>query len=168
MAHFHKKLILIVILHIFTIVPIAAQKTSTDVNATIDPASQAFIIENIDEANRHQIIANDEILNLLKPTLEDLDSNKRRTGKTVYRVQVFSDNHGEKSRTEGEKKKRAVQRRFPDYPISLGWDSPYWKVKVGIFQSQSDAQEAANQIKRAFPSFSREIHVIRDRVKTQN
>lgn len=128
------------------------------------------IVDHLRKSGRHVIIGSDELIDLLSPDENDgSDTEKKRsTMRTVFRVQVFSDNKGERSRDEGEKKKRAVQRRFPEYPVSLGWDSPYWKVKVGIFNSHDEAAEAAARIKKAFPSYAREVHVIRDRVRTSN
>lgn len=137
---------------------------------TPEAAPQPPIVNHITEANRNVIKTTPEILNLLNSSAsgENIDERRRSSMRTVYRVQVFSDNHGERSRSEGERKRFAVQRRFPDYPVALGWDSPYWKVKVGIFSSHAEAAEAAAAIKKAFPAYAREIHVIRDRVKISN
>lgn len=129
----------------------------------------ANIVEHIKDSDHHEIIASDDILKLLDFKSSDsgsaVEEKKGTAMRTVYRVQVFSDNNGERSRSEGEKKRRAVQSRFPEYPCSLGWHTPYWKVKVGIFTTQAEAAEAASKIKRAFPSYAKEIHVIRDRMK---
>lgn len=133
------------------------------------PSTSAPIIEHIEKSNRHTLTGSPAILELLNIEEESNVSEKRRPAmRTVYRVQVFSDNKGERSRTEGEKKQRAVQSKFPDYPVALGWSSPYWKVKVGIFQTQEEASEAASKLKKAFPAYAREIHVIRDRIKIAN
>lgn len=133
-------------------------------------APQTGIVDHIKEAGHHEVMAPDDILKLLEfnkasGTATPAEEKRGTAMRTVYRVQVFSDNNGERSRSEGEKKRRAVQSRFPDYPCSLGWHTPYWKVKVGIFTTQAEASEAAAKIKRAFPSYAKEIHVIRDRMK---
>lgn len=158
MISFRKRILLAVpltaLLYFVGVMPVSAQ----------EPA--VTIVDHINDG-RHMMVGPDELLNLLAP--DDSSADKKRSSmRTVYRVQVFSDNKGERSRDEGEKKKRAVQRRFPEYPVSLGWDSPYWKVKVGIFSSNAEAAEAAEKIKKAFPAYSREVHVIRDRVRTTN
>lgn len=148
-----------------------AGSISAALNAqTPEVAPTPPIVGHITASQRNVIQASPEILNLLNPSAsgENMDERRRSSMRTVYRVQVFSDNHGERSRSEGERKKFAVQRRFPDYPVALGWDSPYWKVKVGIFSSHAEATEAAARIKKAFPAYAREIHVIRDRVKISN
>lgn len=127
------------------------------------------IAGQINGSGHHSVEAPDEILKLLLPGEEDAEEEttvrKGPAMRTVYRVQVFSDSKGERSRAEGEKKRRAVQSRFPEYQCSLGWHTPYWKVKVGIFSTQSEAAAAAEKIKRAFPAYAREVHVIRDRMK---
>jgi hypothetical protein len=88
--------------------------------------------------------------------------------RTYFRVQVFSDSKGERSRQEGLRKRSAVARRFTDYPIELKWDSPYWQLRVGKFETREDADEAAAEIKKAFPSYSKEIHVVRQRMKVDD
>lgn len=137
---------------------------------TAQEAGAPSVVDHITESGKHVIVMSPDLENLLKNTGGDevQADKKRSTTRLVYRVQVFSDNRGERSKTEGEKKKRIVQRRFPEYPTTLGWDTPYWKVKVGVFSTQAEASEAAAVIRKAFPSFAREIHVVRERMKVNN
>ena len=44
------------------------------------------------------------------------------------------------------------------------YTSPYWRLKVGDFRTQREAQAAVDQIRQAFPSYGKEIRVVRDRV----
>ena len=122
------------------------------------------IVDHIKDGGRHQLVMTDSVAMLLKPitNVEQLNSGRMRT---YFRVQVFSDSKGERSRQEGLRKRSAVARRFTDYPIELKWDSPYWQLRVGKFETREDADEAANEIKKAFPSYSKEIHVVRQRMK---
>ncbi len=81
-----------------------------------------------------------------------------------YRVQVFSDNNPRTAKSEAANKKRAIDSRFPHYQTYVNYTSPYWRLRVGDFRTQKEAAEAADELRRAFPAYSKEIRVVRDRV----
>lgn len=130
---------------------------------------KAPIVDHIDKSGQHQMVLPDEIMNLLQPETDTRQNDKRVSShRTVYRVQVYFGSRGERSRSESEKKKRAIERRFPEYQVSVKFDSPNWRVLAGIFSSSEEAQAAAVKIKRAFPASASEVHVVKDRVKVTN
>lgn len=88
-------------------------------------------------------------------------STRRMTG---YRVQVFSDNNTRTAKNEARSKSRNISARFPQYRTYVMYNSPYWRLKVGDFRTRQEADEAAEQIRRAFPAYSKEIRVVRDKV----
>lgn len=81
-----------------------------------------------------------------------------------YRVQIFSDNNARTAKNEARTKARAIADAFPQYPTYVIFSSPYWRLKVGDFKTQEEAEVAATQIKRAFPAYAHEIRVVRDRI----
>lgn len=81
-----------------------------------------------------------------------------------YRVQVFSDNNPRTAKAEAGRKKRLVDSRFPQYQTRVSYNSPYWRVRVGDFRTQQEANSAADELRRAFPTYSKEIRVVRDRI----
>lgn len=81
-----------------------------------------------------------------------------------YRVQVFSDNNSRTAKNEAKSKQRTIAQRFPQYQTYVMYTSPYWRLKVGDFRSQHEANSAAAELRRAFPAYSKEIRVVRDRV----
>ncbi len=86
-------------------------------------------------------------------------------GRTVgYRVQVFSDNNSRTAKNEARSKSRDISSRFPQYRTYVMYTSPYWRLKVGDFRTQHEANEAAEELRRAFPAYSKEIRVVRDRI----
>lgn len=86
-------------------------------------------------------------------------------GRTVgYRVQVFSDNNSRTAKNEARSKSRDIASRFPQYRTYVMYTSPYWRLKVGDFRTQHEANEAAEELRRAFPAYSKEIRVVRDRI----
>lgn len=81
-----------------------------------------------------------------------------------YRVQVFSDNNTRTAKNEARTKARQVSARFPHLSTYVKYTSPYWRLKVGDFRSRQEADEVADQLRKAFPAFSKEIRVVRDRI----
>ena len=85
-------------------------------------------------------------------------------GKIVgYRVQIYADNNVRTAKSEARIRERAVGRAFP-YNTYVTYSSPYWRLRVGDFRTQEDAQKAAAAIRRTFPRYAREVRVVRDHV----
>jgi hypothetical protein len=86
-------------------------------------------------------------------------------GKTVgYRVQVYADNNVRSAKSEARNRERAVSSAFPQHATYVSYASPYWRLRVGDFRSQYDAEKAAAEIRKTFPRYAREVRVVRDRI----
>lgn len=81
-----------------------------------------------------------------------------------YRVQVFSDNNAATAQNEARAKARAIGDAMPQYHTYVTFEAPFWRLRVGDFRSRHDAEDAADEVKRLFPRYSREVRVVRDRV----
>ncbi len=93
---------------------------------------------------------------------------RTKGGKTVgYRVQVYADNNARSAKTEARQRERAVGQAFPDLGTYVSYVSPYWRLRVGDFKSQYDAEKAASDLRRAFPRYAREVRVVRDRINVR-
>ena len=85
-----------------------------------------------------------------------------RTG--GYRIQIFADNNPRTAKNEARTRARNVASRFEQYPSYVEYKAPYWRTRIGNFRTHDEAQRAAAEIKEAFPGYSREIRVVRDRI----
>lgn len=81
-----------------------------------------------------------------------------------YRVQVFSDNNVRTAKGEARTKAQAISERFPHYRTYVVYQSPYWRLKVGDFPTMTEAETAADEIKKAFPTYAREVRIVKDRI----
>lgn len=110
-----------------------------------------------------------------EPVIEDAEVHEQESmvvhtkgGKTVgYRVQVYADNNARSAKTEARQRERAVGQAFPDLGTYVSYVSPYWRLRVGDFKSQYDAEKAASDLRRAFPRYAREVRVVRDRINVR-
>lgn len=92
----------------------------------------------------------------------------RSKGRIVgYRVQIYADNNVRVAKGEARQRERAVGRRFPAYMTYVAYASPYWRLRVGDFRTQAEAEKAATEIRHAFPGYAREVRVVRDRINAR-
>lgn len=130
------------------------------------------IVEHIVSAGDNSISQPESISRLLiridpeelKSQLETETSGAQRQRSSGWRIQVFSDSNQRTAKGEARAKSRNISSRFPQYRTYVTYNSPYWRLRVGDFQSQAEANEAAEELKRAFPSYAKEIRVVRDRI----
>ena len=94
-------------------------------------------------------------------------SQKVRSKGVGYRVQVFADNNARSAKTEARQREKSISGAFPQYSTYVTYASPFWRLRVGDFKSQYDADKAAAEIKRQFPGYAREVRVVRDRVNVK-
>lgn len=88
--------------------------------------------------------------------------------KTVgYRIQVFSDGRNQSS-LEARAKARgsAILGKFPKYrgQVYTYSNSPNWYTRVGNFQNQSEAGNALDELKKAFPNYASEMRIVKTQI----
>lgn len=82
-----------------------------------------------------------------------------------YRVQIFSGNDQRKSKNEAYYKQGLMRNMFPNVPTFVSFNAPFWKLRAGNYKTYGEAAHAMSEIKSAFPSFGKEIYIVRDMVK---
>ncbi|MDE7144926.1 MAG: SPOR domain-containing protein [Duncaniella sp.] len=138
-------------------------------NADVEPTST--IVDHITIGTKNVITQPEKLAQRLFPgtEIEEVEQkeemqrpvNGRMAG---FRVQVFSDNNARTAKNEARAKQRTISSRFPQYQTYVMYTSPYWRLKVGDFRTQQEANAAADELRKAFPAYSKEIRVVRDRV----
>ncbi len=90
------------------------------------------------------------------------------TGKSYrqqgFRIQIFSDNNVRTAKSNAEYRKRSVEQRLPGVRAYLKYESPYWRVRVGDYRSRSEAENAMQEIRNAFPSYASDLKIVSERV----
>jgi len=82
-----------------------------------------------------------------------------------YRVQVFSGNSPRLSKDEAFKKEKEVNQHFPDVTTYVTYNAPFWRLRVGDYGSHEEAYYMLRQLTNAFPSFGKEMYIVREEVK---
>lgn len=128
------------------------------------PESHQNITDHIREGGNIVVDMPDALLQRIQYVAEKEDARPVTYKMGGYRIQVFSDNNARTAKSEARTRARNISAQFPQYPTYVVYSSPYWRLRVGNFRTQEEANQAAHELKEAFPRYSREIRVVRDRV----
>lgn len=131
--------------------------------------NDSTIVEHIvrESGGQVQIHQPTELAERLKATSGNSNNESQKTSKyqVGYRIQVFADNNQRTAKGEALSRKRQISSLYPELDCYLSYKAPAWRLRVGDFKTRSEAIEMMKQIKKAFPSYSREMIVVSDRIK---
>ena len=98
--------------------------------------------------------------NLVKKHIEINEVNTRESRRYVqgFRVLVISTNN----RTKAMDAKSKIYQNFPELKTYLLYQSPYFKLKVGNFRDQKEADSYLKKIQFHFPTG---VYIIRDMIE---
>ncbi|MDH6305761.1 hypothetical protein M2459_002483 [Parabacteroides sp. PF5-5] len=82
-----------------------------------------------------------------------------------YRVQIFSGNDQRTSKDEAFKKEKEVNNVFPNLKTYVTFVAPFWRLRVGDYASHEEAYYAQRRLSEAFPSYGKEMYIIKEEVK---
>lgn len=86
-------------------------------------------------------------------------------GSTGFRVEVFADNNPRSAKSQAQARRQRIAQRLPQYATYLVFESPYWRVRVGDFRSRQEAEMAMAEIRKLFPTYSKDLRIIRTAIK---
>lgn len=93
------------------------------------------------------------------------ESSSATKSNVGYRIQVFSDNNMRSAKSNAEHRKRLIEQARPEWRTYITFESPYWRVRVGDFRSQTEADAAMRELKASFPSMAPDMKLVRERIK---
>ena len=81
-----------------------------------------------------------------------------------YRVQVFSSNTQRTAKDEAFSIERRLKEAFPDMGVYVTYSSPFWKVRIGNFQTTAEARAFTDELLYLFPRLRSTTYTVRDRI----
>ncbi len=136
----YKYLIIFLLLPLFT-------EAQTDSTRSQDTAGVVVVKDaRLDQLVRRQQEINEETTR---------DSRRSVPG---FRIQVISST--DRNRVYAAKSK--IYQQFPDLKPYVMYQPPYYKLRVGNFRTQSEAEDFEKQLSQLFPSG---LYVIRDTIE---
>ena len=81
-----------------------------------------------------------------------------------YRIQAYSDNNHATAKAAAQKRARDIAMKFPQYRSYISYKAPSWRLRIGDFKTQREAQAALQRIKSVYPKFAREMVIVKDHI----
>lgn len=142
-------------------------ETDDSESVDADVISTITVIQPVALENRINAGIN-QTESVVTDSISSFDGLNRSSKVHGFRVQVFADNNQRSSQQEARSKAKLINERFPEYETYIVYNSPYWRLKVGDFKSEFEAETVADELKKAFPEFSREVRLVRDIVNVSS
>ncbi len=80
-----------------------------------------------------------------------IHKNKRKNGIDGYRIQLLF-NSGPAAREQADRTKADFLSVFPEYPVYVLYQSPFFKVRIGDFRTKREALKVYHQILKKYPT----------------
>lgn len=114
---------------------------------------------------RVRVIQDDEVAKRLgRPATGQLDDASTQVEINGWRIQVFSGNNQRSSKEEAFRKEVDVKSAFPELSTYVRYTAPFWRLRVGDFQTFREANDMLNRIKRALPTYGREMSIVKEKI----
>ena len=105
-----------------------------------------------------------EEVTLKKPKRQHTSQQTIENRGVGYRIQAFTDNNARTAKAAAQQRARDIAMKFPQYRSYISYKAPSWRLRIGDFKTQHDAQAALQRIKSVYPKFAREMVIVRDRI----
>jgi len=84
-----------------------------------------------------------------------------------FRIQVFAGNNQRISKGEAYTKESDVKSLFPEMSTYVVYTAPFWRLRVGDFQTFQEAQRMMTKLRGEFHTFGREMSIIKEKVRVK-
>lgn len=81
-----------------------------------------------------------------------------------YKIQAYSGNLAN-SRGIASAREKQINALYPELMPVVEYDAPFWRLRVGNFIEREEAQQTLQELRKAFPAFSREMYIVRSQIK---
>ena len=144
---------------------------TAQVSDTVVSASRPTITEHLISTGRVSI-EQDARLAALVGTSPRTYYGSARVGRSSdhiymqgYRVRVFSGNNQNESKQTAYGIERDMREAMPDLDTYVVFKTPNWRLLVGNYRTSEEAVAALRALKRKFPTWGREMFVVKDEIE---
>lgn len=93
------------------------------------------------------------------------DPNARYRTVRGFKIQAYSGNNQARSKSIAHSRESQIKEMFPEHETIVEFSSPFWRLRIGNFLRRDDAEVFLQELKKAFPSYGKEMYVLADVVK---
>ncbi|MDR1644726.1 MAG: SPOR domain-containing protein [Tannerellaceae bacterium] len=112
----------------------------------------------------------DAILRLIGARQLDAETVTTADGRSYmklqgFRVQVFAGNSQRTSKDEAFRREKEIKELIPTIPTYVTYNAPFWRLRIGDFNSQEEAFHIQRQLMAAFPRYGKEMYIVREDIQ---
>ena len=133
--------------------PESKQQTIFEALATPDSVTHATVLIHQDKRIEQLLVAK-----------RSANTSHEQATTSGYRVQVFSSNTQRSAKAEAFKIEKQILDEFPEQAVYVNYTSPFWKVRVGDFKTQGDAQTFRSQLIESFPNLRSGTYIVHEQI----
>lgn len=82
--------------------------------------------------------------------ISHVEDNGRSESMEGFRIQLYSGS-SKKAKSDALSAKMKFLSIFPDIPVYLEYNAPFWRVRAGDFRSKNESMELYSKLKSFFP-----------------
>lgn len=82
---------------------------------------------------------------------------------TGFRIQAFNASSAT-GKADAQARARQIAMKFPQYRTYISYNAPIWRLRVGDFKTQADAQAAMSRLRSVFPQFAGSFTMVKDNI----
>lgn len=104
-----------------------------------------------------------------KTTVDDTPKRMHTTAQTVqgrkvgFRIQCYTDNSAN-GKANVQARARMIAMKFPHYRTYISYNAPQWRLRIGDFKDQGEANAAIARVRAAFPQMAGSMMLVKDNV----
>lgn len=84
----------------------------------------------------------------------------KQNGKMVFRIQLYRGNNMQTSRDEAAVVQSKFLDKYPDEEVFIVYHTPYWKVRVGTFETYGDALKLRTKLEKELAEIKDDISIV--------
>lgn len=91
-------------------------------------------------------------------------TERQQTEISGYRVQIFSSNNQQTAKNQAFNLEKRINDEAPNLETYVQYNPPFWKVRIGNYRTQAEAQTMRQELLKIFPDLQGDIYVVRDQI----
>ncbi|MDR2765447.1 MAG: SPOR domain-containing protein [Tannerella sp.] len=95
----------------------------------------------------------------------ETDGEKSFVTAPGYTIQIFAGNNQRRSKDEAFSKKKQIDKIYSGTPTYVDYTAPFWRLRVGDFQTYEEALCMMYKLTASFPSFRKEMKIVQEKVR---
>ena len=117
-----------------------------------------------DEDKKKEDEKKKEEVTVKKPKRQHTSQQTIESRGVGFRIQAYSDNNHTTAKAAAQQRARDIAMKFPQYRSYISYKAPSWRLRIGDFKTQREAQAALQRIKSVYPKYAREMVIVKDRI----